>query len=1436
MSEQQQLGASQSESQWNKRTARVSLAIRTSWQRAFSATTEHVSDSSEILTESIDQALRSLYTLETTETPWTALQTTNAPATSNLPTPSYVPRMEYDWLLDGLPRADEEETTQLLDELEMGASRRLAGLDEIVKNWEAKHQAAFVTGKGVFDDEVDSFGDFQSAGFENFQQSSEKFEEETARVSLEQQEIVLEAGECITPDEVLIERADRILAQHELPPSTCKSPCTPELLAQSQQLVQKFLQEKAARDPVTPIPIPTAYSVDDGSIGAAGDTSVASPLSHSQPQQPPVGMPESCDEIDTPEHVPPPLSISLPIALDLSTPSDKSSVQFDHIHCMHQRGLAVEQMAPVPLSLRLPMTDLSTREARHMRRRQRAYRKEQKSSVLGLEKINLPPDEMEVELTPVEELQLPSYVFNSNVDVGLQVLQNVPWRLVLDDSELQPNAALHPSVDNNHDEEPTDFLLWDEYMTQQLSDLDGSLQDLQKHLLQQVQPHVDELQRANGLLRDLEQNVRLGEVYYQRSWASLQVAKGDPKEAAGLEGFIVLQEAWDLKTNYYQTLQALLGHLNHTQQQLELLVKGIESFTLLRKDYRQEYQRLADLALELQQTVMEKPLVEVDCWVQHRVRLGNIATLFWDRLLSLCQSCGARQCRRTLDWANYESLLQMSRDVVSRFGGGQMSSIGDYGQWVDHLVSALEFEAERAFAVALAEPFQYEDSEYSVEIDKLALEVDLDWGDRAKLRSLVHNLVTIRFDFESAKMYLPRVLKRLCENLVGVLNVLEDFVEWHQQHPVSESSFSFHRTLQNSRRTLWDCCEGVLSFCLDEYMNFACRTNMFEGGNDDLWLRDLYVVRSVHVLVEGFLALQHTFYSDTEQSEEGNHDDRDRADMARPISDKVARVCRRHLQRVHVQAMNTLGRKLSGDSWVLVPFAANDQQANGLFWAALKPTLVSFCQRFSDLLANEHSQTEIVEQRWSFQYDTSHSELLSCLERFPLSAASRVEGILERLVKANSGDVRLAPQAVATDVVDWFSRIFLIMKLLPPIVEDASAVFANLCDLYVTTAFRICAGNGSRERYLLGIARPHSPLLDSELLSSLKPKHSSALAMNRSGSHFRHSRRGALPPTLDAEICAPLLEHEKAVQELRKFIVRAQDSLKSFVSLDMVDSWVREPNTDTLEEEACEAARCLEKRLAAATSVSAVAGILETLHNLTHELFRDDDNGSALIDCLSSLSGYVSALVGVTPTLLSVATTISTQRAISCIPIIEEIVGNGSTWEESKMNEEPNEYVDGLFEKCALIWGFLNASGKLPSGMLAEAWGGLLTASYLSLLEGFSRIPYCSTEGRALMAIDLAFFSSEVRPSSVEARLAEQGLVGKPPSVDLKRGMRYVDAYIKVFYFPDEEKVNWIRQNYQRYQLNHVLVLMVPSAVEGTLENAVSFMQDIAGMYKANEV
>lgn len=77
--------------------------------------------------------------------------------------------------------------------------------------------------------------------------------------------------------------------------------------------------------------------------------------------------------------------------------------------------------------------------------------------------------------------------------------------------------------------------------------------------------------------------------------------------------------------------------------------------------------------------------------------------------------------------------------------------------------------------------------------------------------------------------------------------------------------------------------------------------------------------------------------------------------------------------------------------------------------------------------------------------------------------------------------------------------------------------------------------------------------------------------------------------------------------------------------------------------------------------------------------------------------------------------------------------------------------------------------------------------------------------------MDLATLSAGLVPGSVKEKLEDSGFpnVSLPPSQSRREdSMRYVDTWIKVFFFPEEDAMNWIKQNRHKYHLDHSISLI----------------------------
>ena len=104
------------------------------------------------------------------------------------------------------------------------------------------------------------------------------------------------------------------------------------------------------------------------------------------------------------------------------------------------------------------------------------------------------------------------------------------------------------------------------------------------------------------------------------------------------------------------------------------------------------------------------------------------------------------------------------------------------------------------------------------------------------------------------------------------------------------------------------------------------------------------------------------------------------------------------------------------------------------------------------------------------------------------------------------------------------------------------------------------------------------------------------------------------------------------------------------------------------------------------------------------------------------------------------------------------------------------------------------------------------------------------------MSMDLATYYAGCNPDAVENRI--QGIFRvssePPPSISAIEDMQYVDAYVKAFYFPEEDLVSWIESNMERYHLRHMVGLLSCAAAEGGWKErkVQDLMKKVQEMYK----
>jgi len=274
------------------------------------------------------------------------------------------------------------------------------------------------------------------------------------------------------------------------------------------------------------------------------------------------------------------------------------------------------------------------------------------------------------------------------------------------------------------------------------------------------------------------------------------------------------------------------------------------------------------------------------------------------------------------------------------------------------------------------------------------------------------------------------------------------------------------------------------------------------------------------------------------------------------------------------------------------------------------------------------------------------------------------------------------------------------------------------------------------------------------------------------------------------------------------------------------------PTSPRSKDDVSNLARRLEKEVAAACSCFFAAILVDVACKLFDEgkcqpswqkpLWVDLKDTTTTIEENSdgfgakkedSLETYAIAVVTIIPTLVTQTSRFATVNSISGKDLIFQIICCGRVWENHSMQEQSNAYVDNLCERSAFLWGYMSSSMRLPSPVLQYTWNHLVRSAFMVLLEGFSKVPKCSTEGRSLMSMDLATLFHGFTPETVQAEIEDDySNVGPPPRACREEMMRYVDTFIKVFYFPDEDIINWIKDNSRNYHLDHTLSLVTSKA------------------------
>ena len=419
--------------------------------------------------------------------------------------------------------------------------------------------------------------------------------------------------------------------------------------------------------------------------------------------------------------------------------------------------------------------------------------------------------------------------------------------------------------------------------------------------------------------------------------------------------------------------------------------------------------------------------------------------------------------------------------------------------------------------------------------------------------------------------------------------------------------------------------------------------------------------------------------------------------------------------------------------------------------------------KFLDNLLDTHSKNIIQRSQWQAQgCGIASDEFISAI--FPFVEMN----------DCGERTISILTQSSSNGLVRWATRLLSIGNALPLVANDASAAVMTLIDLYVLTVFRFCAGSKLNEDVLIGFGR---------------------------GTAVSSAASTSLSLTMEADAVAPLPRESWTFMQTQKFITSSRDRLKDIVNLDKFQSSsVTCPTSPRSKNVVSIFARRLEKEAAAACSCFFVALLVDVASTIfcdgkdppsqqKQPLWVDLKDTAISIEkqaTYNDLKQYAADFVAVVPTLVAQTTRFATVNSLSGKELIFQIMCCGRIFENQNMQEHSNAYVDSLCERSASLWGYLSSSTTLPTPALHYTWNHLIWSAFMLLLEGFTKVN-CSMEGRSLMSMDLATLSHGFMPDTLMAELEDDFPgISPPPQICREGMMRYVDTFIKVFYFPNE--------------------------------------------------
>ncbi|DBA02929.1 TPA: hypothetical protein N0F65_005956 [Lagenidium giganteum] len=145
-------------------------------------------------------------------------------------------------------------------------------------------------------------------------------------------------------------------------------------------------------------------------------------------------------------------------------------------------------------------------------------------------------------------------------------------------------------------------------------------------------------------------------------------------------------------------------------------------------------------------------------------------------------------------------------------------------------------------------------------------------------------------------------------------------------------------------------------------------------------------------------------------------------------------------------------------------------------------------------------------------------------------------------------------------------------------------------------------------------------------------------------------------------------------------------------------------------------------------------------------------------------------------------------------------------WDIPYLADQHNDYVVQVVQRCGEVWGGLQifADGSIPSEAREEIWSAMVQMVMETLLTGFTSVPKCSPQGRALMIMDVMAVQNGL------------DLINHVSNNRVPHGWEHVNKFLRAYYMGKEDLVSWVRDHKDTYS-KHQFVNLIKHGIGAQL-------------------